>query len=94
MTARATVGRILHYVLTADDVGEAPQRIGSSRPAIVVSVFEPSVQGLHGLEHLEPLYSVQVFMDAPPPASLLWKSNLRITDAPTSGQLHWPPMTR
>lgn len=87
MTARATVGRILHYVVTADD-GVPAERVGAVRPAIVVAVFEPSVQGL------EPLYSVQVFMDATPPDSLLWKIKLRITDEPTSGQLHWPPLTR
>lgn len=86
-TQRATVGRIVHYTLTAGDLDESHKYLaGEVRPAVVVKVW-PNEFGD------EPGYNILVMTDEAndglPPT--LRRTSIELVDVPAPGKCHWPP---
>lgn len=79
---KATIGRIVHYMLTEHDVKEHDQRLNGQKagdlcPAMVVRVFSPTDPGTCNL---------RVFPDGP--RDTIWKTS--VTRGIEPGQWNWP----
>lgn len=90
---KATVGRIVLYTYQETDLPVDKRHLaGESRPAIVVRVWPGEYPKAEG--GAEDGYNIQVFTDGTNDGfetGTIWRTSVRIADAPTRGACHWPP---
>lgn len=89
MAQQATIGRIVHYTFSEEDIERlhgSKHAIGEVRPAMIVRWW-PNEYGT------EPGYNLQVFTDGTNDGmpNVVWLVSRELVDTPAPGKCHWPP---